>query len=86
MEALGMIRRDNGHWRVAGTNLSNLAARLGVLEDYQAHIGRNRLERARWHAYLDRFLTTQVEEPELYDSEREEYWLPPGDAAVWAAA
>lgn len=86
MEALGMIRRDHGQWKSAAVNLTNLATRLGVLEDYQAHISRNRIERARWHAYLDRFRTPSVDEGVLYDHERDEYWLPPGDAAIWSAA
>lgn len=86
MEALGMIYRDHGHWKRTAVNLTSLAARLGVLEDYQAHISRNRFERARWHAYLDRFRMVEVDEGALYDQEREEYWLPPGDAAIWKVA
>lgn len=86
MESLGMIRRDNGHWKTVAINLTNLAARLGVLEDYQAHISHNRLQRARWHAYLDRFCFPGIAEDELLDQERDEYWLPPGDAAIWNAA
>lgn len=86
MEALGMIRRDRGQWKSVAVNLTNLAARLGVLEDYQSHISRNRFERARWHAYLERFRNPALDEVSLYDQERDEYWLPPGDAAIWNAA
>ncbi|UUL78003.1 hypothetical protein NG819_21510 (plasmid) [Pseudarthrobacter sp. Fe7] len=86
MEALGMIRRDHGQWKTVSVSLNNLAARLGVLEDYQSQISRNRFERAAWHAYLDRFRTTALDEGSLYDQERDEYWLPPGDAAIWSAA
>jgi hypothetical protein len=86
MEALGMIRRDHGQWKTVSVSLNNLAARLGVLEDYQRQISRNRFERAAWHAYLDRFRTTALDEGSLYDQERDEYWLPPGDAAIWSAA
>lgn len=86
MEALGMIRRDGGQWKIMAANLTNLAARLGVLEDYQRHISRNRFERAAWHAYLDRFVTKLLDEQDLYDHEREDYWLPPRDAAIWDAA
>jgi hypothetical protein len=89
MEVLAMIRRDGGQWKTtATTSLRALAARLGVLEDYQAHISRNRAERAEWHAYLDRF--NRVEETinaaDLYDQERDEHWMPPDDAAVWLVA
>lgn len=86
MEALGMIRRYHGQWKTVAVNLTNLAARLGVLEDYQSQISRNRFERAAWHAYLDRFLTPRIEEQDLYHPERDEYWLPPGESHIWDAA
>ncbi|WP_284986828.1 hypothetical protein [Arthrobacter sp. fls2-241-R2A-172] len=87
MEALAMIKRHGRHWKTTTVNLTNLAARLGVLDDYQAHISRNRHERAAWHAYLDRFREQQMNETDLYDAEREDYWLPPGDdTALWIAA
>ena len=89
METLAMIHRDGRLWKTtATTSLRTLAARLGVLEDYQAHISRNRAERAEWHAYLDRFRCDQdpVNEAEFYDQERDEHWIPPDDAAVWVAA
>lgn len=87
MEALAMIKRDGRYWKTTNVNLANLAARLGVLEDYEAHISRNRMERAVWHAYLDRFQDARVNELDLYDAEREEHWLPPDDdAALWLAA
>ncbi|WP_454812848.1 hypothetical protein [Paenarthrobacter nitroguajacolicus] len=87
MESLAMIKRHGRHWKVATVNLINLAARLGVLDDYQAHISRNRRERAAWHAYLDRFRDGYVNELDLYDAERDEYWMPPGDeSALWLAA
>ncbi|MDO5878086.1 MULTISPECIES: hypothetical protein [unclassified Paenarthrobacter] len=87
MEALAMIKRHGRHWKVTTVNLTNLAARLGVLDDYQAHISRNRRERAAWHAYLDRFRDQQMNETDLYDAERDEYWLPPDDEpALWLAA
>ncbi|MFC4398280.1 hypothetical protein [Arthrobacter sedimenti] len=86
MEALGMIQRVHGQWKTVAVNLTNLAARLGVLEDYQSHISRNRFERAAWHAYLDRFLIKHLEEQDLYDPERDEYWLPPDESHIWDAA
>jgi DNA-binding transcriptional regulator YhcF (GntR family) len=89
MEGLGMIHRDDRRWKITATaNLRALAERLGVMADYQAHISRNRRERAAWHAYLDRFLDgAQVNECDLHDAEREEHWIPPDDAAaLWFAA
>ncbi|HJV99259.1 hypothetical protein ACKLTP_19530 (plasmid) [Paenarthrobacter ureafaciens] len=85
METLGMIQRHGRTWKTTSVNLRMLAARLGVLDDYLDHIRRNRHERAIWHAYLDRFKTLQlaIDEVDLFDSERDEYWLPPDDAAVW---
>lgn len=86
METLGMIQRQGGTWKITTVNLRMLAARLGVLDDYLAHISRNRHERAAWHAYLDRFFITRLEESDIYDPERDEYWPPPHDAAIWHAA
>ncbi|WP_049828671.1 hypothetical protein [Arthrobacter sp. RIT-PI-e] len=93
MEALGMIRRHHGRWEiVATTNLTQLADRLGATEDREEQITRYRIQRAAWHAWLDRHLTPQLEEHEVYDAEVDEYWLPPaGDEAehqrsLWNAA
>jgi hypothetical protein len=86
MEGLGMIHRDGRHWKITATaNLRALAERLGVMEDYQSHISRNRRERAIWHAYLARFIEPRMSESDLYDAEREEHWIPPDDAALWVA-
>jgi hypothetical protein len=80
MEAMGMIRRHHGRWEVvATTNLTQLADRLGATEDREVQIIRYRKERAAWHAWLDRHLTPQLEEYELYDAEADQYWLPPTD-------
>jgi hypothetical protein len=87
MEGLGMIERDERRWKITATvSLRALAERLGVMEDYQAQISRNRRERAAWHAYLDRFLDVQVNESDFHDAEREDHWIPPDDAALWLAA
>jgi hypothetical protein len=87
MRALGMIHRDGKQWRITATvSLTQLAVRLGVMDDYQAHINRNRRDRANWHAYLDRFLTPFIPENEIHDAEREAHWIPPDfGAALWAA-
>jgi hypothetical protein len=90
MSALGMIHRDGRQWRItSATNLGQLAIRLGVKDDVQAQISLHRHQRAVWHAYLDRFLDQTITEASLYDTEREEHWLPPDDdtaSYVWEAA
>jgi hypothetical protein len=87
MESLGMIQRQGHGWKTTRVNLRMLAARLGVLDSYLEHISRNRHERAAWHAYLDRFRSPNLSEADLYDLEREQYWLPPDDeATLWTAA
>jgi hypothetical protein len=90
MASLGMIHRDGRQWKIrAATSLTRLAIRLGVMDDVQAHISRNRKERAAWHAWLDRHQTSEsIPEEDLYDAERDEYWLPPtdDDYPLWAAA
>lgn len=85
METLGMIQRHGGTWKTTSVNLRMLAARLGVLDDFLDHIRRNRHERAIWHAYLDRFKTARlvILEADMFEPERDEFWLPPDDAAVW---
>ncbi|WP_235436291.1 hypothetical protein [Arthrobacter sp. RIT-PI-e] len=93
MESLGMIRRHHGRWEiVATTNLTQLADRLGATEDREEPITRDRKQRAAGHAWLDRHLTPQLEERELYDAEVDEYWLPPVEdenehqRSLWNAA
>ncbi|MCC3298306.1 hypothetical protein [Arthrobacter caoxuetaonis] len=62
MESLRMIHRDGRQWKITSTgNLTSLAGRLGALADYQAQISRDRRERARWHAYLDRHNTPALQ-------------------------
>ncbi|WP_245702896.1 hypothetical protein [Arthrobacter subterraneus] len=92
METLRMIRRHHGRWEiVATTGLQELADRLGATEDRQEQITQYRKERAAWHAWLDRHLTPRIDEHDIYDSEVDEYWLPPMDpgdvqASLWHAA
>ncbi|WP_432246252.1 hypothetical protein ACRB8A_20270 (plasmid) [Arthrobacter sp. G.S.26] len=88
MEALAMIHRASRAWRITqSTNLSALSVRLGVMDEYQAHIARNRRQRAAWHAYLDRFANSRIPESDLYDAERDQHWIPPDVAdGIWLAA
>lgn len=92
MAGYGMVHRDTAlGWHITHTtSLPRLARRLGVDEDVAAQITLHRHQRAAWHAYLDRHNPTDSPtEAEIDDPERDEYWLPPDDAAMsalWAAA
>ncbi|WP_235564165.1 hypothetical protein [Arthrobacter sp. Soil763] len=93
MAAHNMIQRSNGLWTVVvATNLTDLARRLGALDDAAEQITRHRLQRARWHAWLDRHLVPELSENEVYDAEAETYWIPPDEddgtyaGHVWQAA
>jgi hypothetical protein len=90
MAGLDMIYRDGRQWKIsAATSLTRLAVRLGVMDDVQAHISRNRKERAAWHAWLDRHQTPEsIAAEDLYEAERDEYWLPPGEEGypLWMVA
>lgn len=86
METLAMIHRAGRAWHITeGTSLSVLAVRLGVMDQYQDHIARNRRERAGWHAYLDRFASSRIAESDFYDVDRDEHWVPPDEWIQWAA-
>lgn len=92
MAGYGMIYRDpDNRWHITHTtSLATLARRLGADEDVAAQITLHRHQRAAWHAYLDRHNPAHnPSEADLYDPERDEYWLPPDDAAIpalWTAA
>lgn len=84
MAAYRMIHRDEaGRWHVTSTtSLAQLAHRLGVDQDVAAQITLHRLQRAKWHAWLDRHNTgEQIAESDLYDPETDEHWIPPDDSA-----
>ncbi|WP_281452002.1 hypothetical protein [Paenarthrobacter nitroguajacolicus] len=87
MESVGMLQRHGRVWKTTSVNLRMLAARLGVLDDYLEHIARNRRERAIWHAHLDRFRDTEINETNLYDAECDEHWVPPDENfTLWHTA
>jgi hypothetical protein len=92
MAGYGMIHRDTGQrWHITHTtSLPRLARRLGVDQDVAAQITLHRLQRAAWHAYLDRHNPAHnPTETDIHDPERDEYWMPPDDTsipALWNAA
>ena len=93
MAAHNMIQRTDGRWfLVAAAGLNDLARRLGALDDAAEQITRHRLQRARWHVWLDRHFSPALSETDLYDAETETHWLPPDDdddaypVYVWTAA
>lgn len=79
MAGLGMITRRSGTWNTTSCNLTKLAAQLDVLDVISDQISLHRKQRARWHAWLERHTTICLELHEIYDSEVDEYWIPPGD-------
>ncbi|WP_231728453.1 hypothetical protein [Arthrobacter sp. EPSL27] len=93
MATHNMIQRSHGGWTlVAATSLIALARRLGALDDAAEQITRHRLQRARWHAWLDRHLVPELTENEMYDAEADTHWFPPDEddgtyaGHLWMAA
>ncbi|PSS43172.1 hypothetical protein C6401_13870 [Arthrobacter woluwensis] len=93
MTGLGMIHRCTDlTWSITHTtSLGLLAMQLGVDVDVAEQIRLYRIQRRRWHDWLDRHQpeTGDLYPTDLYDSEIDEYWLPPDDdipLAFWAAA
>jgi hypothetical protein len=87
MTSYNMIDRRHGHWTItAGTGLTDLARRLGALDDAAKQITLHRKQRALWHAWLDRHETSDLTAHELHDAELDDYWLPPPDDTGWHTA
>lgn len=83
MSSYNMIERRHGQWRItAGTSLTALARRLGALDDAAEQIRRHRMQRAAWHAWLDRNLVLELAEHEVEDSESDLYWIPPSESEL----
>ncbi|MCH6472568.1 hypothetical protein [Sinomonas terrae] len=83
MAGYQMIHRDqDGRWHLtATTSLAQLAHRLGADADVAAQLTLHRLQRAAWHAWLDRHNPAQeIAEADLYDPEAEQHWIPPDDS------
>ncbi|MGO4490486.1 hypothetical protein AB4Y86_00130 [Arthrobacter sp. 2YAF22_2] len=93
MGSYNMVERRHGQWTItAGTSLTALARRLGALDDAAEQIRRHRMQRAAWHAWLDRNLVSELAEHELEDPESDLYWIPPSEneldlvGALWRVA
>jgi hypothetical protein len=83
MSSYNMIERRHGQWRTtAGTSLTALARRLGALDDAAEQIRRHRMQRAAWHAWLDRNLVPELAEHEVEDPESDLYWIPPSESEL----
>lgn len=83
MSTYTMIQRRHGQWTItAGTSLTALARRLGALDDAAAQIRRHRMQRAAWHAWLDRNLVPDLGEHEVEDPESNLYWIPPSESEL----
>ncbi|WP_237394037.1 hypothetical protein [Pseudarthrobacter sp. ATCC 49987] len=80
MTSYNMIERRHGQWAItAATSLTALARRLGALDDAAEQIRRHRMQRAAWHAWLDRNLVPELAEHEVEDGESDLYWIPPSE-------
>ncbi|SDP65357.1 hypothetical protein SAMN04487914_12374 [Arthrobacter sp. ok909] len=80
MSSYNMIERRHGQWTITtGTSLTALARRLGALDDAAEQIRRHRMQRAAWHAWLDRNLVPDLAEHEVEDPESNLYWIPPSE-------
>ncbi|WP_454700042.1 hypothetical protein [Arthrobacter humicola] len=83
MSSYNMIERRHGLWRItAGTSLTALARRLGALDDAAEQISRHRMQRAAWHAWLDRNLVPELAEHEVEDPDVDLYWIPPSESEL----
>lgn len=70
MSSYGMISRDHRQWKIiATTSLTELARRLGALDDFSQQVTRHRQQRAVWHAWLDRYNNPELTEPEIHNDE-----------------
>lgn len=86
MHALGMIDRDGeGRWHIVHTTgLGQLARRLGAEQDVAAQLTLHRMQRRRWHDWLDRHNPgSWPTDADIYDPEIDEYWVPP-DQVLWS--
>ncbi|MGO4230982.1 hypothetical protein AB4Y72_19235 [Arthrobacter sp. YAF34] len=88
MCSYNMIERRHGEWIItAGTSLTALARRLGALDDAAEQIRRHRMQRAAWHAWLDRHLVPILAEHEVEDPESDLFWIPPSESDLdWGGA
>ena len=83
MSSYNMIERRHGQWAItAATSLTALARRLGALDDVAEQIRRHRMQRAAWHAWLDRNLVPELAEHEVEDPESDLYWIPPSESEL----
>lgn len=83
-----MVRRtEAGTWKIDHTaNLARLARELGALDDFERQLLLYREHRRLWReivtAHLNAYIggSRHLDETDLYDEEREMYWVPPPEA------
>jgi hypothetical protein len=83
-----MVRRTGaGTWRIDHTaNLARLARELGALDGFERQLLLYREHRRLWReivtAHLNAYIggPRHLDETDLYDEEREMYWVPPPEA------
>lgn len=85
---LAMIERHHGAWRlIHTTSLLTIAEWLGVQDEYEEQRRLVKIQRSRWHAYLERHHDPLIHEEDIFERERDEYdpwvpWLSPIDQAT----
>lgn len=87
MQVHQMVRQAAGEWRINhAISLTALARDLGGLNEFEAQLHRYRVQRRLWKAVVEaHHAATQggpsvVYEEEMFDAEREVYWVPPEQA------
>ncbi|MGO3089964.1 MAG: hypothetical protein ACTII7_09790 [Galactobacter sp.] len=82
-----VARTEAGTWRVDHTaNLAQLARDLGALDDFERQLHLYREHRKHWREIVTAHVNAytvgprHLDETDLYDEERETYWVPPPDA------
>lgn len=80
LHAHGLVDRSPVGLIARPERLLRVAERLGVLEAVTAQIRRHRHERARWHAYLERY---DAPDAAALDLDEESWWWPPDDDVGW---
>lgn len=87
MQVHQMVRPAAGEWRINhAISLTALARDLGGLGEFEAQLHRYRVQRRLWKAVVEaHHAATQggpsvVYEEEMFDAEREVYWVPPEQA------
>lgn len=87
--AHGLVERTASGLIPRPEQLARVAEDLGVTEAIANQLATYTTHRRIWHAWLarhDENTADTITERDLYDGERDEYWLPPPDDFTWTMA